>query len=109
MFLSLYFLKYVQTKEAEEQFLLIGDDSNDSDEIKLISSSGEKINFLLATSSYIFFILELILFLFALKIIRKCSRNKTEFLLNFIIALIFTTPYVFFSYITLPCAKDAFL
>jgi len=55
--------------------------------------------------SIIFFILEIILFSYAMIITIKCSKNKHEFIINTILSTIFTTPFIFFSMLSNECAK----
>ena len=57
----------------------------------------------------IFFIMELILFSYAIVITKLCSRNIHETIIHSILAITFTTPYVFFSMLSNPCAKDLFI
>lgn len=59
--------------------------------------------------SLLFLIMELILFYYAIIIAKTCSRSGDELLINIIFAIIFTTPYVFFSMLSNPCAKDLFI
>jgi hypothetical protein len=62
-------------------------------------------SYLMFYISIIFFILELVLFCYAMIIIIKCSRNKHEFIIYTILSIIFTTPFVFFSMLSNECAK----
>jgi len=56
--------------------------------------------------SIIFFILELILFYYALIITIKCSKNRHEFIIRLILSIIFTTPFVFFNLLSNTCAIE---
>jgi len=69
----------------------------------------EKIPSLLFYGALLFLFMELILFYYAVNIAKKCSRNTDEFIINIILSIIFTTPYVFFSMMSNPCAKDLFI
>jgi hypothetical protein len=59
-------------------------------------------------SALLFFFMELILFYYAIIIAKTCSKNKDEFIINIILSIIFTTPYVFFSSLSNPCVKNIF-
>ena len=88
--------------------------TNYYDKIKNISENFYKENDfdkdkILFCSALIFFLMELVLFYYAIIIAKNCSRNKKEFIINIIFSIIFTTPYVFFSMLSNPCAKDIFL
>jgi len=63
------------------------------------------LSYLMFYISIIFFILELVLFCYAMIITIKCSRNKHEFIIHTILSVIFTTPFVFFSMLSNDCAK----
>jgi len=65
--------------------------------------------YILFYGSLIFLIMELILFYYAIIIAKTCSRNANELIINIILAIIFTTPYVFFSMLSNVCAKDLFI
>lgn len=56
--------------------------------------------------SVIFFIFELILLYFAIFIAINCSKSVEERIINFVLAITFTIPYVFFSILFNPCAKN---
>ncbi len=56
--------------------------------------------------SIIFFIFELVLLYFAIFIAIKCSKSREEKIINFVLAITFTIPYVFFSILFNPCAKN---
>ena len=56
--------------------------------------------------SIIFFIFELILLYFAIFIAINCSKSREEKIINFVLAITFTIPYVFFSILFNPCAKN---
>ena len=65
--------------------------------------------YILFYGAIIFFIMELILFSYAIVITKICSRNIHELIIHFILAITFTTPYVFFSMLSNPCVKDIFI
>ena len=56
-----------------------------------------------------FFIMELILFYYAIIIAKNCSKTRDELIINIILSIIFTTPYVFFSMMSNPCVKELFV
>jgi hypothetical protein len=66
-------------------------------------------SYIMFYGALLFLIMELILFYYAIIIAKTCSRSSDELLINIIFAIIFTTPYVFFSMLSNPCAKDLFL
>ena len=53
----------------------------------------------------IFFIFELVLLFFAVYIAIYCSKSKEERIINFVLAITFTTPYVLLQTLFNPCAK----
>ena len=65
--------------------------------------------YILFYGALLFLIMELILFYYAIIIAKTCSRSGDELIINIIFAIIFTTPYVFFSMLSNPCAKDLFI
>jgi hypothetical protein len=54
----------------------------------------------------IFFIMELFLLYFAISIAIYCSTSKEERIVNFVMATIFTLPYVLLKTIFDPCSKN---
>jgi hypothetical protein len=78
------------------------------------SDTGKAINAGLTASFYafilviavIFFIMELFLLYFAISIAIHCSTSKEERIVNFVMATIFTLPYVLLKTIFDPCSKD---
>jgi hypothetical protein len=54
----------------------------------------------------IFFILELFLLYFAISIAIYCSSSREERAVNFVLATIFTAPYVLIKIIFEPCSKQ---
>lgn len=78
------------------------------------SVSGEAITSGLTQSFYtfiliislIFFILELFLLYFAISISIYCSRSKEERIVNFVLATIFTAPYVLVKITFDPCTQE---
>ena len=54
----------------------------------------------------IFFFLELVLFYFAIYISLYCSKTKEEKIVNFVLAVFFTMPYVLLNILFNPCAKN---
>ena len=67
------------------------------------------ISFVLLYGAMLFLIMELILFYYAIIIAKNCSKNKDELIINIILSIIFTTPYVFFSMLSNPCVKELFV
>lgn len=66
-------------------------------------------------SSYLFFLgaiaflcMELVLFYYAIIIAKKSSKSTDELIINIILSIIFTTPYVFFNMLSNPVAKNLF-
>lgn len=74
-----------------------------------ITKREKYISFLLFYSSMSFLVMELILFYYAIIIAKNCSKNKDEMIINIILSIIFTTPYVFFTMLSNPCVKDLFV
>ena len=72
-------------------------------------NESEILPYILFYGALLFLIMELILFYYAVIIAKSCSRNGDELIINIILAIIFTTPYVFFSMLSNPCAKDLFV
>lgn len=68
----------------------------------------KNISYILFYGALSFLIMELILFYYAILIAKSCSRNSDEFIINIILSIIFTTPYVFFSLLSNPCVKELF-
>ena len=66
-------------------------------------------SYILFYGALLFLIMDLILFYYAIIIAKNCSRSGDELIINIIFAIIFTTPYVFFSMLSNPCAKDLFI
>lgn len=56
--------------------------------------------------SIIFFLFELVLLYFAVFIAINCSKSREERIVNFILAVVFTLPYVLLSILFNPCAKE---
>ena len=56
--------------------------------------------------SLIFFILELFLLYFAISISIYCSKSKEERIVNFVLATIFTSPYVLVKITFDPCTQE---
>lgn len=54
----------------------------------------------------IFFFFELILLYFAVFIAINCSKSREERIVNFVLAVTFTIPYVLLNILFNPCAKD---
>ena len=76
---------------------------------KKISKKEKYISYLLFYGALSFLIMELILFYYAIIISKNCSKNTDELLINIILSIIFTTPYVFFNMLSNPCVKDLFV
>lgn len=73
-----------------------------------ITKRDKNISYILFYGALSFLIMELILFYYAILIAKSCSRNSDEFIINIILSIIFTTPYVFFSLLSNPCVKELF-
>jgi uncharacterized protein YqhQ len=56
--------------------------------------------------SMIFFLFELVLLYFAVFIAINCSKSREERIVNFILAVVFTLPYVSLNILFNPCAKE---
>ena len=56
--------------------------------------------------AFIFFVLELFLLYFAVSIAIYCSTSREERIVNFVLATIFTAPYVLVKIIFEPCSKQ---
>jgi hypothetical protein len=56
--------------------------------------------------SIIFFVLELFLLYFAISISIYCSTSKEERIVNFVLATIFTAPYILVKITFDPCTKE---
>lgn len=69
----------------------------------------KNISYLLFYCALSFLIMELILFYYAIIIAKSCSKNTDELIINIILSIIFTTPYVFFNMLSNPCVKDLFV
>lgn len=65
--------------------------------------------YLLFIFAIIFFFLELIIFIYAIIITKNCSKNNHELLINSILSITFTTPFVFFNMLSNPCTKNMFV
>jgi hypothetical protein len=64
--------------------------------------------YLLFYMALLFFFFELIIFVYAIIITKNCSKNNHELLINSILSITFTTPFVFFNMLSNPCAKNIF-
>ena len=64
--------------------------------------------YLLFYMALLFFFFELIIFVYAIIITKNCSKNNHELLINSILSITFTTPFVFFNMLSNPCAKNLF-
>ena len=56
--------------------------------------------------SLIFFLFELVLLYFAVFIAINCSKSREERIVNIVLAVTFTIPYVLLSTLFNPCAKE---
>ena len=56
--------------------------------------------------SFIFFIMELFMLYFAISIAIYCSTSNQERVVNFVLATIFTAPYVLLKMLFEPCTKS---
>jgi hypothetical protein len=87
---------------------------NERKKIEKFQPSGEAFKYGLSTSYYaflvaiafIFFIFELFLLYFAILIAINCSESKEERIINFVLGVIFTTPYVLLKITFDPCTKN---
>ncbi len=57
----------------------------------------------------LFLIMELILFFYAMKISLKIARNNNELIIFSILSITFTTPFVFFMFLSNQDARNALL
>ena len=81
---------------------------------KFDSNSGKAVSTGFSTSFHlfiliiaiIFFIMELFLLYFAISIAIYCSTSKQERIVNFVLATIFTAPYVLVKIVFDPCSKQ---
>jgi len=55
----------------------------------------------------LFLFMELILFVYAMKITLKISKNNNELIIFSILSITFTTPFIFFMILTHPEARNA--
>lgn len=94
-------------KNSKEYFT----QNDDNDKNKKTQLTGFELAFaiFLLIISIIFLILELILLYFAVSIAMKCSNTKAERIVNFIMAVTFTLPYVLIKTTFDPCSKKLFL
>jgi len=87
---------------------------NNSKNKEYYSSTRKSINSGLATSFYtfiliialIFFFMELFLLYFSISIAINCSTTKQERIVNFVLATIFTLPYVLLKTMFDSCTKN---
>lgn len=54
----------------------------------------------------IFFIFELILLFYSIMIVFRCYQTKQERIIQFVLAITFTTPYMLVQTVFNPCAKS---
>lgn len=53
-------------------------------------------------------IIELILFYYAMLITINCSKNRSHFIVNFLLGLVFTAPFVLLNIVSNKCVLDLF-
>ena len=92
---SLENYKLIRTKE---KFALSGD--------AIKSGLNQSFSTFIVAIAIIFFILELFLLYFAISISLYCSTSKEERIVNFVLASIFTAPYVLIKIMFDPCSKQ---
>jgi hypothetical protein len=63
-------------------------------------------NIFILVIAFIFFIMELFLLYYAINIAIYCSTSQEERIVNFVLATIFTVPYVLVKTVFDPCAKN---
>lgn len=105
MFLSSSFLKSCYDKIYPT--IIISEDYHQHH--KIIKKQDDMISLLMFYISILFFIVELILFYYAMIITLNCSANKHEMIINTILSITFTTPFVLFQLLSNPCAKEAII
>lgn len=103
MLVSSTFLKnslenYNIGKKTKEKFSFSGD--------AMKSGLSQSFNTFILSIAIIFFILEICLLYFAISIALYCSTSKEERIVNFVLATIFTAPYVLIKIIFDPCSKQ---
>ena len=86
--------KEIQTKEEFRQKMYYRNDIFD-------------VSLALFYASLLFFIAELVLFYFSMVISLKCSKSRNELIVNTILSITFTTPFILFQLLSNPCAKEA--
>jgi hypothetical protein len=84
--------------KTKEKFSISGD--------AIKSGFSNSFNTFILAIAIIFFILELYLLYFAISIALYCSSSKEERIVNFVLATIFTSPYVLIKIIFDPCSKQ---
>jgi predicted transporter len=97
MILSTKFLEYYLIKYNNEN-------------IREYYNKNQKKQLMTAIMLYIgilFLIMELVLFMYALKITMKISKNNNELIVFSILSITFTTPFIFFMILTNQDARNA--
>jgi hypothetical protein len=97
MILSTKFLEYYLIKYNNEN-------------IREYYNKNQKKQYMTSIMLYIgilFLIMELILFMYALKITMKISKNNNELIVFSILSITFTTPFIFFMILTNQDARNA--
>jgi len=97
MILSTKFLEYYLIKYNNEN-------------IREYYNKNHKKNFMTVIMLYIgilFLMMELVLFMYALKITMKISKNNNELIIFSILSITFTTPFIFFMILTNQDARNA--
>jgi hypothetical protein len=87
-----------QKQKKIEGFSLISDSARDG----ALAAGSIFILFI----AVIFFMLELILLYYAIFIAMNCSKSREEKIVNFVLAVFFTMPYVLLNILFNDCAKN---
>ena len=97
MILSTKFLEYYLIKYNNEN---IREYYNKNQKKQLMTS-------IMLYIGILFLIMELVLFMYALKITMKISKNNNELIVFSILSITFTTPFIFFMILTNQDARNA--
>lgn len=97
MILSTKFLEYYLIKYNNEN---IREYYNKNQKKQLMTS-------IMLYIGILFLIMELVLFMYALKITMKISKNNNELIIFSILSITFTTPFIFFMILTNQDARNA--
>jgi predicted transporter len=97
MILSTKFLEYYLIKYNNEN---IREYYNKNQKKQLMTS-------IMLYIGILFLIMELVLFMYAIKITMKISKNNNELIVFSILSITFTTPFIFFMILTNQDARNA--